>query len=305
VPPKQVYSGKPIAIDIKDADIQDVFRLMADVSGLNVVVFPGVRGRATLKADNEPWDRILDRILAANGLSYRWEDNVLWVSRPDGGPAAALDSAGEAIRVEEVGCWVEGKFPLITASVKAELASAPRLHFKSAMGSAYYYIEMARSGDAFVGRLPRPKVAASPNSYYVQGVMQSGRRVRTPEVSVVVVGEASACPAGARLAATGPDGAVTVFSLPQALPPRRPYSGQRIDLDYRSRELREVFSEVAGSGGASVEVDPAVAGRVTLKLKQVRWDQAFDVVVRVNGLDWTQEGTSLKVFPRKASAESR
>lgn len=306
VPPKQVYRGKPIAIDFKDADIQDVFRLMADVSGLNVVVSPRVRGRVTLKADNEPWDRILDRILAAHGLAYLWEDNVLLVSRPGGGAAAiSLDTSGDVIGIEDVGCWLEGQFPLITASVKAELATAPRLYFKSSFGSAYYYVEMARSGDGFVGRLPRPKVVASPNSYYVQAVMNDGTRLRTREISTVVVGEASACPAGARLAKTGPDGAVSVYSLPQGLPPQRRFSGRRIDVDYSSRELREVLSDVAGSSGASLEIDPVVGGRVTLKLKQVRWDQAFDVVVWINGLDWAQDGTNLKVFPRKASVESR
>ena len=42
-----------------------------------------------------------------------------------------------------------------------------------------------------------------------------------------------------------------------------------------------------------------VAGRLTFKLNQVRWDQAFDIVVRVNGLDWAQDGKTLKVFPSK------
>jgi type II secretory pathway component HofQ len=42
-----------------------------------------------------------------------------------------------------------------------------------------------------------------------------------------------------------------------------------------------------------------VAGHLTLKLNQVRWDQAFDIIVRVNGLDWTQDGKTLRVFPPK------
>jgi hypothetical protein len=55
-------------------------------------------------------------------------------------------------------------------------------------------------------------------------------------------------------------------------------------------------------GRATVALDPIIAGRVTLKLNQVRWDQAFDVVVRVTGLDWSREGDSLKVLPRKKTA---
>ena len=41
--------------------------------------------------------------------------------------------------------------------------------------------------------------------------------------------------------------------------------------------------------------DPAVSGHVTLRLNQVRWDQAFDIVARVNGLEWSEEGKVLKV----------
>ena len=36
---------------------------------------------------------------------------------------------------------------------------------------------------------------------------------------------------------------------------------------------------------------------LTLKLNQVRWDQAIDIVVRVNGLDWAREGKTVRVFP--------
>jgi hypothetical protein len=61
------------------------------------------------------------------------------------------------------------------------------------------------------------------------------------------------------------------------------------------------LAELAASGGATVVIDPTVRGNVVLKLNQVRWDQAFDIVVRVNGLDWIREGDSLKVFPRKRS----
>ncbi len=171
--PKQSYRGKPMTLHTRDGDLGDLFRLVADVSGLNVVAFPGVRGRVTFNADNEPWDRCLDAILAANGYAYQWEDNVLLVSRP------------------------------------------------------------------------------------------------------------------------------------QQLPPRRHYSGQRIDVWWgpptrTNRDLKEALAELAASGGATVVVDPDVRGEVVLKLNQVRWDQAFDIVVRVNGLDWKQEGKTLKVFPSSA-----
>lgn len=168
VPPAaKAYRGKPITLNLKDGELQDLFRLIADVSGLNVVVNPGVHGQFAVHTQEEPWDLILDRVLSASGLAYQWEDNVLRIARP-----------------EELG------------------------------------------------------------------------------------------------------------------PPRH-FSGRRIDVKFDDTDLKKAFAELAADGGATVTLDPVVAGRLTLKLNQVRWDQAFDIVVRVNGLDWTQDGKTLKVFPSK------
>jgi Secretin and TonB N terminus short domain len=174
---RRVYSGAPISLHFQDGNLQDIFRLFADISGLNVVVFPGVDGLANMKVNQEPWDDVLERILAANGLGYRLEDNVL------------------------------------------------------------------------------------------------------------------------------------LIALPEMLGPERRYAGRRIDVDWRpdadpfrpgrGRDLREALAEIAAAGNATVVLDPAADGGVVLKLDRVRWDQAFDTVVRVNGLDWTREGSMLKVFPRR------
>jgi len=72
-------SGNPVSLDFKDGDYQDIFRLFADISGLNVVVQPGVQGVVTYRANTEPWDQVLERLLAPNGLVARLEGNVLWI----------------------------------------------------------------------------------------------------------------------------------------------------------------------------------------------------------------------------------
>jgi hypothetical protein len=183
VPPaRRAYSGTPISLHFQDGKLQDIFRLMADVTGFNVVVFPGVDGLANMKVNHEPWDDVLERILAANGLAYLLEDNVLMIG------------------------------------------------------------------------------------------------------------------------------------LPEMLGPPRHYAGRRIDIDWRGdadpshpgrgRDLREALAEVAAVGGATVALDPGVNGEVVLKLDRVRWDQAFDTVARVNDLEWRQEGSTLRVFPRRRG-ESR
>ena len=78
---QKVYTGHPISLDFKDGDLQDIFRLFADISGLNVVVNPGVSGKVTLKLTEVPWDQALDLILKTNGLGYTLEDNVIRIAK--------------------------------------------------------------------------------------------------------------------------------------------------------------------------------------------------------------------------------
>jgi type IV pilus secretin PilQ/predicted competence protein len=75
------YTGAPISMNFKDGDLQDIFRLFADISGLNIVVNPGVSGKVTLVLTEVPWDQALDVILKVNGLGMRLEDNVIRIAR--------------------------------------------------------------------------------------------------------------------------------------------------------------------------------------------------------------------------------
>ncbi|HPQ41932.1 MAG TPA: secretin and TonB N-terminal domain-containing protein, partial [bacterium] len=76
----QNYKGKPIFLDLKDADILDIFRLIAEVSGFNVVVDPDVSGRITLRMDNVPWDQALEVILKNQGLGREIEGNIMRIA---------------------------------------------------------------------------------------------------------------------------------------------------------------------------------------------------------------------------------
>jgi type IV pilus assembly protein PilQ len=73
--------GTPISLDFKDGDLQDIFRLFSDISGLNVVVNPGVTGKVTLKLNEVPWGRALELILKTNNLGCVLEDNVIRIAK--------------------------------------------------------------------------------------------------------------------------------------------------------------------------------------------------------------------------------
>ena len=74
------YTGELISLDFRDGDIQDIFRLFADISGLNIVVQPGVSGRITLVLTEVPWDQALDLILKSHRLGYIVEGNVIRIA---------------------------------------------------------------------------------------------------------------------------------------------------------------------------------------------------------------------------------
>jgi type IV pilus secretin PilQ/predicted competence protein len=75
------YTGAPISMNFKDGDLADIFRLFADISGLNIVVNPGISGKVTLVLTEVPWDQALDVILKVSGLGMRLEDNVVRIAR--------------------------------------------------------------------------------------------------------------------------------------------------------------------------------------------------------------------------------
>jgi len=77
------YTGEAISVNLKDVDLKDFFRLVHEISGLNVVLDPAVRGSVTLVLDEVPWDQALDIVLRNNGLSKELDGNVLRIATRD------------------------------------------------------------------------------------------------------------------------------------------------------------------------------------------------------------------------------
>ncbi len=74
------FTGEPISLDLKDADIKDVFRTISQLTQLNIVVDPEVRGTVTVQLEDVPWDQALDLILKQNGLGYVLENNIMRIA---------------------------------------------------------------------------------------------------------------------------------------------------------------------------------------------------------------------------------
>jgi type IV pilus assembly protein PilQ len=89
---EKMYSGQKISLDFKDADIKNVFRLLAEVSGLNIVVTNDVNRRVTVRLVEVPWDQAMDLIITTNGLDKEQIGNVVRIST-----AGALKAEKDAL----------------------------------------------------------------------------------------------------------------------------------------------------------------------------------------------------------------
>jgi len=74
------YTGKNISLDFQDAELIHIFRLLADVSGYNIVVSPQVKGKFSVKLTDVPWKQALDIILRNYGLSKIVDGNIIRVA---------------------------------------------------------------------------------------------------------------------------------------------------------------------------------------------------------------------------------
>ena len=77
------YTGAPLNLDLKDLDIKDFFRLIHEISGLNVVLDPSVKGVVTIDVTDIPWDQALAIVLRNNALECELQGNVLRIATLD------------------------------------------------------------------------------------------------------------------------------------------------------------------------------------------------------------------------------
>ncbi|HVO81856.1 MAG TPA: type IV pilus secretin PilQ [Terriglobales bacterium] len=100
------YTGEPISVNLKDVDLKDFFRLIHEISGLNVVLDPNVKGTLTIVLDDVPWDQALDIVLKNNALARQLDGNVLRIATMETlrkeAEARRAQQEAEALAVDKV-----------------------------------------------------------------------------------------------------------------------------------------------------------------------------------------------------------
>ncbi len=118
--PEQQYFGKRISLDFQDADVRSILRIIADVSGLNIVAGDDVTGRMTVKLINVPWDQALDIILKTKKLGMERQGNIIRVA-----PIQTLTAEQQAaLAASQLALQLE---PLVMALIPVSYADATEL----------------------------------------------------------------------------------------------------------------------------------------------------------------------------------
>jgi type IV pilus secretin PilQ/predicted competence protein len=113
------YTGQKISLEFKDADIKNVFRLLAEVSGKNIVITDDVNRKITVRLIEVPWDQAMDLIIDTNGLGKDETGNVIRIST-----AGRLKSERDALAAAKKS--EENLEPLQTAYLTVNYAKVMR-----------------------------------------------------------------------------------------------------------------------------------------------------------------------------------
>jgi len=96
---------------------------------------------------------------------------------------------------------------------------------------------------------------------------------------------------------------LTVAESEARLKEKFPYNGDKLSLNFQDIEVRDVLQIIANYVGINLVASDSISGTITLRLNNVPWDQALDLVLKTNGLDKRQNGNVLLVAPAAELAE--
>ncbi len=83
------------------------------------------------------------------------------------------------------------------------------------------------------------------------------------------------------------------------------YTGQKISLDFQDADIVPIFKLLTDVSGYNIVVDPSVSGKITMKLYDVPWDQALDIILKTHGLDKSVFGNIIRIAPASVFDKER
>jgi type IV pilus assembly protein PilQ len=195
--------------------------------------------------------------------------------------------------VERVSIGLDPKTPLVTQVVMELSRVAPYRVEPAADGQSLTVLfEDPIAQSAAVLASARPPLAAAPAPRAVAGVAQAPAPAPVP----------APAPASPSTQLPLPPAAPTPGQAPTAATSRR-YTGHPVSLDFAGSDLRAVLRTFSEISGLNIVIDPTIQGTVDLKLTDVPWDQALEIILRANKLGYALDGTVVRIAPLSVLAD--
>jgi type IV pilus assembly protein PilQ len=127
----QRFNGNPVTLDFQGADLRMVLRTFADISGLNIVLDPTIKGSVDLSLHEVPWDQALDIILRANNLAYEVDGTIVRIA-----PVSVFTAEKEDRRKQVEATESAAELPVLTKTLSyAKAVDLVALLTKTALSS--------------------------------------------------------------------------------------------------------------------------------------------------------------------------
>ncbi len=153
---------------------------------------------------------------------------------------------------------------------------------------------LAFDGPAEAARAPEPGVAAVQRGAGEVVVIEG----KAPAPAARPAAAPAPTPAAAKPAAAAPDAKVAAAPTPG-------YAGRRLSMDFVDADIRNVLRLIGDVSGLNVVAGDDVQGRVTVRLVDVPWDQALEVILKTRGLDQVREGNVIRLAPAERLAQEK
>lgn len=185
-------------------------------------------------------------------------------------------------------------------------------------GEATYRIEPAGSALAVVlgssaavaAVLPAAEPLSAPEAAAAPELVELAPADEAPEtvaVDTTALDQALALPSDVELFETanaslqGDAGIAQRGDVPQSFESKtigggeKPYNGKPLSLDFKDADIKDIFRFISDFSGLNVVLDPTVSGKITIKLTEVPWDQALDIILKNNGLGMVYENNVIRI----------
>jgi type IV pilus assembly protein PilQ len=185
--------------------------------------------------------------------------------------------------VERINVGLDPKTPLVTQVVMELSRTAP------------YRVEPSDDGQTLTVVFDEPMAAQTASLTGALRAPAAGQPLPLPRAF------AAQAPAIPVAPAATPQAPPTVGQAPAQAASR--YTGHPVSLDFAGSDLRAVLRTFSEISGLNVVIDPTIQGTVDLKLTDVPWDQALEIILRANKLGYSVDGTIVRIAPLTVLAD--